>query len=98
MILNHAITDFQSVASKWIPRELKNSFYVQECKYDENSEADDAQQSDLLENDEFPGGDKKQQTHYGLYTNCEVFFQQEIGQMMSKFSNTLRSNKVRIDT
>ena len=74
MILNHAITDAQSVASKWIPRELKNSFYVQECKDDENSEADDAQQSDLLENDEFPGGDKKQQTHYGLYTNCEVFF------------------------
>ena len=71
MILNHTIyiTDAQSVASKWILRELKNSFYVQECKDDENSEADDAQQSDLLENDEFPGGDKKQQTRYGLDTN-----------------------------
>ena len=44
MILNHTIyiTDAQSVASKWILRELKNSFDVQECKDDENSEADDA--------------------------------------------------------
>ena len=43
-VLNHTIylTDAQSVASKWILRELKNSFYVQECKDDENSEADDA--------------------------------------------------------
>ena len=57
MILNHAITDAQSVASKWIPRELKNYLYVQECIDDENSEADDAQQSDLLENDEFSGGE-----------------------------------------
>ena len=80
MILNHTIyiTDAQSEASKQIFQELENALYVQECKDDENSQADgEAQQSDLLENDEFPGGDKKQQTLRIRY-KLKVFFNKKL--------------------